>query len=218
MICLKKIFLSLIFLLAICLTTQVNAACASGVSIGNESVCLVEGSTTKISDGTAYAEGTTLVLNNYNGGNISYFFMTHPLTQIRIKLIGDNYIDESNSYGLLIPKNGIEFIGDGTLTIKSMHSFATVNDWTKYNLKEEEILLGDNVSTIKISVGDNDTENNDTTNNDEISSDTENNDTTNTENTFNNSINLLLLICCIVCVLCTTIIAIFYFKNKRNKY
>lgn len=217
----KKIFLSLILLLAICLTTQVNAACASGVSIGNESVCLVEGSSTKISDGTAYAEGTTLVLNNYNGGNISYFLMTHPLTQIRIKLIGDNYIDESNGYGLLIPKNGIEFIGDGTLTIKSKLSFATVNDWTKYNLKEEEILLGDNVSTIKISVGDNDaTNNNDISNdnNENIENDAENNDRTNMENTFNNTIDLLLLICCIVCVLCTIIIIIFYFKNKRNTY
>ena len=204
----KKIFITLIFALIFCCTSQVNAACAAGANIGNESVCLVKGSNTKISDGTAYAEDSTLVLNNYNGGNISYFMMQDPVSTIKIKLIGDNYIKASDSYGILIPKTGIEFIGNGTLTIESKLSFAIVSDWYKYNTNEETISLNNDISTIKITAG-NDDEN-------DIDNKVENNTNENTTENNSDSNEMVLTVCCIICMVCTLSITILYLKNKKN--
>ena len=79
-----KLFV-LLFLFCVCVgTLNVNAACASGVKVGEEFVCLASGSTQGNANGTAYPENGELVLKNYNGEkgklfNKYFFYLFYPI-------------------------------------------------------------------------------------------------------------------------------------------
>lgn len=125
----KKIFMFSIMLLGLLIfNNSVNAACGAGVYVDGELICLVTGATGGNKAGTAYVEDSTLVLNNYNGGNIKYFSGIGNPSKEEIKLIGDNYITSEDSYGILSLLSEISFVGNGTLTIKSKMPFLYY-DW-----------------------------------------------------------------------------------------
>ena len=146
----KLLFVSLILLFVFVGTINVDAACGSGAQVGGEFVCLVTGSTQGNSNGTAYPENGVLVLKNYNGGNISYSNgLGGPFVPTTIKLIGDNYITANDSYGLGVYSTGVNFIGDGTLTITSKLAIIGFDS----NSQNRNPVLADTVNTIKITAG-----------------------------------------------------------------
>lgn len=146
----KLLFVSLILLFVFVGTINVDAACGSGAQVGGEFVCLVTGSTQGNSNGTAYPENGVLVLKNYNGGNITYSNgLGGPFVPTTIKLIGDNYITANDSYGLGVYSTGVNFIGDGTLTISSKLAIIGFDS----NSQNRNPVLADTVNTIKITAG-----------------------------------------------------------------
>lgn len=146
----KLLFVSLILLFVFVGTINVDAACGSGAQVGGEFVCLVTGSTQGNSNGTAYPENGVLVLKNYNGGNITYSNgLGGPFVPTTIKLIGDNYITANDSYGLGVYSTGVNFIGDGTLTITSKLAIIGFDS----NSQNRNPVLADTVNTIKITAG-----------------------------------------------------------------
>lgn len=147
----KLLFVSLVLLFVFVGTVNVNAACGSGAQVGGEYVCLVSGATQGNAAGTAYPENGVLVLKNYNGGKITYTSgIGEPYGPTTIKLIGDNYITANDSYGLGVFKNGVNFIGDGTLTITSKLAIIGLN----IDKPNQTPVLADTVNTIKIVAGD----------------------------------------------------------------
>ena len=92
----------------------------------------------------------TLILKNYNGGNITYSNgLGGPFVPTTIKLIGDNYITANDSYGLGVYSTGVNFIGDGTLTISSKLAIIGFDS----NSQNRNPVLADTVNTIKITAG-----------------------------------------------------------------
>lgn len=146
----KLLFVSLILLFVFVGTINVDAACGSGAQVGGEFVCLVTGSTQGNSNGTAYPENGVLVLKNYNGGNITYSNgLGGPFVPTTIKLIGDNYITANDSYGLGVYSTGVNFIGNGTLTITSKLAIIGFDS----NSQNRNPVLADTVNTLKITAG-----------------------------------------------------------------
>lgn len=198
-----------VFLLGILMcSVNVNAACASGAEVSGEFVCLVEGATTGNSTGTAYPENKVLVLKNYNGGTISFTSgIGEPFNGSTIKLVGDNYITALDGYGILMFNTGINFIGDGTLTIKSKLPFS---------VKGVNASLGDTVTEIKIVSGSKLTENKTVTE--------ENNETTDTnsnivaeEDNDSNLVIILLVVCCSISLISLLVCVTFMLSNKKAK-
>lgn len=161
----KNLIIMVVFLFSLfAFVGNTEAACGSGVRLGDEALCLVSGcvgctyTSQSIKNGTAYTKqledgSIILVLDNYNGPKIEYYSSLGNPTKSQMELIGDNYITNETGYGVLSFVTGINFIGDGTLTIKSKMPFVSTDaerQATTYFLDNNE------VTTIKIVVGDND--------------------------------------------------------------
>lgn len=202
----KKILILLVVFSTILLGVEVNAACAFGANVGGESVCLTAGATAGNSNGTAYPEGSTLVLENYNGGNIQYTSgLGNTASPVKIKLIGDNYITAEESFGISTSITGVTFIGDGTLTIKSKLPLATVN----FDSQNRNVTLSDTVTTVKILAGNSVVEKEETT-------EVEDTTTIEEKNTVEKDKTLpLVIICCAVSVICVVITLITSVVKKK---
>lgn len=211
----KKIIFGLICLLVCFLALDVNAACGAGVSADGEFICLVTGATQANSKGTLYPEnGTTLVMNNYNGGNISFSSgLGNPFKPLKIKLIGDNYIKAEDSFGLKVSLTGVEFVGDGTLTITSKAPIVAVD--CVGDQSNASVYLSDNVSTVKIASGNSVTESSD----DEVVNEEQDDETVaevEEENSFDWTL-LLVAGSCLVSVVCLIIVVVVLLNNRKGK-
>ena len=199
----------IVFLLGILMcSVNVNAACASGAEVSGEFVCLVEGATAGNSSGTAYPENGVLVLKNYNGGTISFVSgVGDTIGGSTIKLIGDNYINADNGYGILMFNSGVKFIGDGTLIIKSKLPFS-VNRSTAN--------LGDTVTEIKIVSGSriNESDNDNVTEENNENTDT-NSDIVAEEDNDSNLVIILLVVCCSISLISLLVCVTFMLSNKK---
>ena len=196
----NKLLLMTVLLAFFMSSVNVNAACASGAEVSGEFVCLVDGATAGNSGGTAYPENSVLVLKNYN----------EPFGGSTIKLIGDNYINADNGYGILMFNTGVKFIGDGTLTIKSKLPFSVSRSTAN---------LGDTVTEIKIVSGTKLNESNSVVEeNKETTDNTTNNnsDVTEDENVNDSNLVIILLVVCCVISLISLIICITMLSNKKN--
>ena len=198
------------FLLCVCVgILNVNAACGSGVTVGNEFICLVGDDTQSVANGTAYSENRILVLENYNGGRITYTNGLGGYGPVTIKLIGDNYITANDSYGLAVLPKGVNFIGDGTLTITSKLPIVTFDP----DKQDRTAPLADNVNTIKIVAGNGSTK--ETTNDATI----ENNENANTKNVeVKEELDLtliLVIVCC--CVSVTSLLFVIITNSQKQK-
>lgn len=233
----KKIFLIGLFLLSFFMFNRdVEAACGVSALVGDESVCIVSGSTEGNSAGTAYAEGGTLVLKNYNGGSIKFNSgLGNPSTGFVVKLVGDNYITNENGYGILFPVTGLNFVGDGTLTIKSKAPFVS-SDFDGQNV---QYTYGDAVTTIKISSGtllNNSVVEEDSSNSSNVegnepsveandsNSDQNNVSVENVDESSDNEVDeendlttILLIVSSIISALCLIVIIILVIKNSKLK-
>ena len=216
----KKIIMFSIMLLGLLVfNNNVKAACGAGATVGGDWICLVTGATEGNSAGTAYAESSVLVLNNYNGGSIKFSSVIGTPAKEEIKLIGDNYITSEDGYGILSLVTGVNFVGNGTLTIKSKMPFLSYDPDRapeSYNFDNNE------VSIIKITVGetkvnieeskpaDNDvtTEIKDETNNEKEEVKVEEN---------NNLIVIALVVSLCVSVLCLIVMIGLVAKNNKSK-
>lgn len=198
-----------VFLLGILMcSVNVNAACASGVEVSGEFVCLVEGATAGNSSGTAYPENKVLVLKNYNGSTISFTSgIGEPFNGSTIKLVGDNYITALDGYGILMFNTGINFIGDGTLTIKSKLPFS---------VKGVNASLGDTVTEIKIVSGSriNESDNDNVTEENNETTDT-NSDIVAEEDNDSNLVIILLVVCCSISLISLLVCVTFMLSNKK---
>lgn len=211
----NKLLLMTVLLAFFMSSVNVNAACASGAEVSGEFVCLVDGATAGNSSGTAYPENSVLVLKNYNGGSISFSSgIGEPFGGSTIKLIGDNYINADNGYGILMFNTGVKFIGDGTLTIKSKLPFSVSRSTAN---------LGDTVTEIKIVSGtklnesnsvveeNKETTDNTTNNNSDVTEDENDNDNDNDSNL----VIILLVVCCVISLI-SLIICVTMLSNKKN--
>lgn len=206
----KLLFVSLILLFVFVGTVNVNAACGSGAQVGGEFVCLVSGATQGNADGTAYPENGVLVLKNYNGGNITYSSgIGEPYGPTTIKLIGDNYITANDSYGLGVFTNGVNFIGDGTLTITSKLSIIGFND----NTPNKTPVLADTVNTIKIVAGEEKEEIKEVV--EDTTTEEENN--TDVKNEEVNWMLILVVVSCSVSVICLLVVMTTLLRLKKDK-
>lgn len=213
----KYIFLSLFMLFCFFVfSIDVNAACAAGVSVGEESLCMV-GDGAKSSDGTAYIENSMLVLNNYNGGSIQqHSGLGNPVHGLKVKLIGNNYITNESGYGMLVSFRGVDFVGSGTLTIKSQMPIVAA-DFDR----ESSSYSGDgDVSIVKISGLDETSFGKDENKKEEQSAIEENDKVeTKKENTEEESDNKLLLVATLLSIFvslaCLVICITFILKNKK---
>lgn len=206
----KLLFVSLILLFVFVGTVNVNAACGSGAQVGGEFVCLVSGATQGNADGTAYPENGVLVLKNYNGGNITYSSgIGEPYGPTTIKLIGDNYITANDSYGLGVFTNGVNFIGDGTLTITSKLSIIGFND----NTPNKTPVLADTVNTIKIVAGEEKEEIKEVV--EDTTTEEENN--TDVKNEEVHWMLILVVVSCSVSVICLLVVMTTLLRLKKDK-
>ena len=224
-----KKFLVLIALVCLFMcTVEVDAACAYGANVGDEFVCLVAEATQGNSKGTAYPENGTLVLKNYNGGSISYSSgLGNPVAPVTIKLVGDNYIDTESSFGLRVPLTGVEFVGNGTLTIRSRLAIATID----IDRPNQNVQLNNNVNTIKILAGDKVRETKEVSNNkteenkiekENVNTDdkTENENVSTDDKTANEGFDwslILVLVCCGVSVVCLLMVGTMLLTRKKDK-
>ena len=236
----KKIFFGILLLLSLlCFNDYcVKAACATGVTVGDENLCLVSNCPIGATDctfeslsnqnKTAYTKQLTdgsiiLVLNNYSGKSITFYSgLGNPLGALKIELIGDNYITAEDNYGIQLLMSGLEFIGDGTLTIKSKIPFVAIDgDTQKTNIN----LDSSSVSTIKITAGENnqvsmDNTTNNKENNNELSNNSnEESNITNEDIVIekNNLSTIVLITSLCVSILCVIISVILVIKNNKLK-
>lgn len=206
----KLLFVSLMLLFVFVGTINVNAACGSGAQVGGEFVCLVSGATQGNADGTAYPENDVLVLKNYNGGNITYSSgIGEPSGPTTIKLIGDNYITANDSYGLGVFTKGVNFIGDGTLTITSKLSIIGFNN----NTPNKTPVLADTVNTIKIVAGDKKEETNEVVEDTTTEEETD----TNVEKEEVDWMLILVVVSCSVSVICLLVVMTTLLRLKKDK-
>jgi len=167
----KNLIIMVVFLFSLfTFVGNTEAACGAGVSLGDESLCMSTGcsagpgcasvtyTSQSIKNGTAYTKqlddgSIILVLDNYNGGSIKFYSgLGNPFSGEEIELIGDNYITNETGYGILSFVTGLNFVGDGTLTIKSKMPFVS----TDADRQAATYFLDDNeVTTIKITAGEN---------------------------------------------------------------
>lgn len=207
----KILFVSLLLLFVFVGTVNVNAACGSGAQVGGEYVCLVSGATQGNANGTAYPENGVLVLKNYNGGKITYTSgIGEPSGPTTIKLIGDNYITANDSYGLGVFTKGVNFIGDGTLTITSKLAIIGFND----NTPNKTPVLADTVNTIKIVAGDKKEEE---TNEVVEDTTTEEETDTNVEKEEVDWMLVLVVVSCSVSVICLLVVMTTLLGLKKDK-
>lgn len=200
----KYVFLVLLMLFSFAFSIDVDAVCAAGVSVGDEVLCTI-GDGAKSSDGTAYIENSMLVLNNYNGGSIKqHSGLGNPVHGLKVKLIGDNYITNESGYGMLVSLQGVYFVGDGTLIIKSQMPIVAA-DFDRQSFSYS----GDGeVSIVKISGLDENS----------LEKEEEKKEEQSSDNVSDNKLLLiatLLSIC--ISVLCLVICVIYLMKNSKSK-
>lgn len=219
----KTIFMTLLVLFSFfAFSNDVYAACAAGVTVGEERLCLVAGSTGSNAAGTASVENGVLVLKNYNGGYIR-FDGANPFGGNTIKLVGDNYITNESGYGILSSVTGLNFVGDGTLTIKSKLPFVAA-DFTQQNV---QYTYGDAVTTIKITAGevkadvvDNNVSTNDNqdTSTEEVKAeDNASDDNASESDSSMDLTTILLIVSSVISVLCLIIVVVLLLNNKKSK-
>lgn len=213
----KKIFMFIVMLLGLLVfNNNVKAACGYPVDVGDEMLCAVSDFSSNEA-GTAYIESGKLVLNNYNGGQIRI----GPLSDLKIELIGDNYITNENGYGIRKQQN-ITFIGNGTLTIKSKIPVVDVGinnsiDYTLTNyvgtIKISSTNFGTNIEESKPSDKDESTEVKDETNN-EINT---NQDEVKVEESSNLVVIALMISLCVSMLCLIAVIALLIRNSKLKK-
>ena len=221
----KKIVIVGAFILSFfAFNLNVKAACGAGVYVGDEVICLVSGSTESNNNNTAYAESSKLVLKNYNGGRIHFYSGLGNPSKIEIELIGDNYITSEDGYGILAFTTGINFVGDGTLTIKSKMPFVSVDANREGSTADQTVNSDIPVSTIKIIVGEGNESKIDESpsstekNEDVILESEDNKDNKDAVKEDKNDLIIIALIAsCCISLLCLILSIVFIIKNNKLK-
>ena len=132
--------------------------------------------------------------------------------------MGDNYITNENGYGILSSINGLNFVGDGTLTIKSKLPFVS----TDFGGQAVQYSYEDNVTTIKITVGEDKTlvADNEVSEDNILDASTEEvnaDDDTSESDSSMDLTTILLIVSCLISVVFLIIIVILLLNKKKSK-